>query len=299
MDFDFYNWMLVFVRVGAFLLALPFFSAVNFPVMMRVALGALTALLISPQLPPFPIHSLDFFSLLGLMFREVSIGLLLGFVGRMVFFAADIAGMIIASELGLNMGMIFDPATRQSEPIPGLILFLLATLTMLTLDLHHGLLLGFAKTFEVLPIGGGHLSSSLFEMVVSRTAQIFVTALQISAPVMAVSFVITTIFAVLSRAVPRGPSALPAAAAPVSVDTPSYQGGATSSPDMPLSVVVQPTTVAARRTHRESLVRIMFEGVSKNAAHRREPSDLTVLRDACAHRGVRSRGDVPFALVSA
>ncbi len=203
MDFDFYNWMLVFVRVGAFLLALPFFSAVNFPVMMRVALGALTALLISPQLPSFPIHSLDFFSLLGLMFREVSIGLLLGFVGRIIFFAADIAGMIIASELGLNMGMIFDPATRQSEPIPGLILFLLATLTMLTLDLHHGMLLGFAKTFEVLPIGGGHLSSSLFEMMVRRTAQIFVTALQISAPVMAVSFVITTIFAVLSRAVPQ------------------------------------------------------------------------------------------------
>lgn len=203
MEIDFYNWMLVFVRAGAFLLVLPFFSAVNFPVMMRVALAALTAMLIAPQLPPFPLARLDLLSLFGLMFREVSIGLLLGFVGRIIFFAADIAGMVIASELGLNMGMIFDPATRQSEPIPGLILFLLATLTMLTLDLHHGLLLGFAKTFEVLPIGGGHLSSSLFEIVVGRTAQIFVVALQIAAPVMAVSFVITTVFAVLSRAVPQ------------------------------------------------------------------------------------------------
>ena len=203
MEIDFYNWMLVFVRVGAFLLVLPFFSAVNFPVMLRIALAALTAMLISPQLPAFPSTHLDFFSIIGLMFREVSIGLLFGFIGRMVFYAADIAGIIISSELGLSMGQIFDPASRQSEQVPGLILSFLAILTMLTLDLHHGLLLGFAQTFEVLPIGGGHLSAGLFELIVGRSSQIFSVALQIAAPVMAVSFVITLFFAVMSRAVPQ------------------------------------------------------------------------------------------------
>jgi len=203
MDIDFYNWMLVFVRVGAFLLALPFFSAVNFPIMMRIALAALTALMISPQLPAFSVSHLDYFSLLGLMFREVSIGLILGFTSRIIFYAVDIAGLIISAELGLSMGQIFDPASRQAEQVPGLILSFLAILTMLTLDLHHGLLLGFAKTFEVLPIGGGHLSPSLFELVIGRTGQIFSVALQIAAPVMAVSFVITVFFAIMSRAVPQ------------------------------------------------------------------------------------------------
>ncbi len=203
MEIDFYNWMLVFVRVGAFLLALPFFSAVNFPVMLRIALAALTAMLISPLLPAFPVAHLNLFSLIGLMFRETTIGLLLGFIGRLAFYAADIAGMIIASELGLSMGQIFDPTSHQAEQVPGLILSLLAILTMLTLDLHHGLLLGFARTFEVLPIGGGHLSPTLFELVVGRTAQIFSIALQIAAPVMAGSFVITVFFAIMSRAVPQ------------------------------------------------------------------------------------------------
>jgi flagellar biosynthetic protein FliR len=121
----------------------------------------------------------------------------------MIFFAADIAGMVISSELGLNMGAILDPTTRQSESMPGLVLFLLATLTMLSLNLHHGLLLGLARTFDVLPIGGGHLSSSLFETVVARSGQIFVVALQIAAPVMAVSFVVTVFFSVMARAVPQ------------------------------------------------------------------------------------------------
>jgi len=203
MELDFYNWMLAFVRVGAFFLALPFFSSVNFPVMMRIALAALTAMLIAPTLPAFSIAHLDLFSLVGLMLRETSIGLLLGFIGRIIFYAVDIAGIIISSELGLSMGQMFDPSSHQSEQVPGVILSLLTILTMLTLNLHHGLLLGFARTFEVLPIGGGHLSSSLFELVVARSAQIFSVALQISAPVMAVSFVITVFFSIMSRAVPQ------------------------------------------------------------------------------------------------
>jgi flagellar biosynthetic protein FliR len=203
MDLDFYNWFLVFVRLGAFLLALPFFSAVNFPATMRVALAALSALLLAPQLPAFAISHLDLLTLVGLLAREVAIGLLFGFFARMVFFAADIAGVIISNELGLSMGSIMDPTSRQPEQVPGLILFFLATITMLSLVLHHGLLLGFAKSFEVLPLGGGHLSSALFETIVARTSQIFVIALQISAPVMAVSFCITVFFAVMSRAVPQ------------------------------------------------------------------------------------------------
>lgn len=203
MELDFYNWFLVFIRLGSFLLALPFFSAVNFPATLRVALAALASLLVSSQFPPFPISHLTLLDLFGLLAHEAAIGLLFGFFARMIFYAADIGGMIISNELGLSMGSIMDPTSRQSEQVPGLILFFLATITMLSLDLHHGLLLGFAKSFEVLPLGGGHLSAPLFETIVARTSQIFVIALQIAAPVMAVSFCITVFFAVMSRAVPQ------------------------------------------------------------------------------------------------
>jgi flagellar biosynthetic protein FliR len=203
MEIDFYNWFLVFVRMGAFFLALPFFSAVNFPAVLRVALAALTALLLAPQLPAFPFAQLDLLALFGLLARELAIGLLFGFFARMAFFAADLGGMIISNEMGLNMGSLLDPSSRQSEQVPGLILSLLAIVTMLSLNLHHGLLLGFARSFEVLPLGGGHLSTPLFEVMVQRTSQIFVLALQIAAPVMAVTFCITVFFSVMSRAVPQ------------------------------------------------------------------------------------------------
>lgn len=203
MELDFYNWFLVFVRLGAFISVLPFFSAANFPALLRVALVALAALLLAPQLPPFAYGNLGLLGLVGLLVREILIGLLFGYFARMIFFAADVAGIIIASEMGLSMGSLVDPLSRQPEPVPGLILSLVAILTMLLLDLHHGLLLGFARSFDVLPLGGVHLSPSLFEVIVARTGQIFLVALQISAPVMAVSFSITVFFSVMSRAVPQ------------------------------------------------------------------------------------------------
>ena len=203
MTLDYYNWLFVFMRISAFLLVLPFFSMVNFPVTMRVALGALTALLIAPLLPPVALGKMDFFPLLGVMFQEVSVGLLLGFVARLIFFAVDLAGNIIATQMGLNMASIFDPMTQQSGQVTSTILFFLATVVMLTLDLHHWVLLGFERTYSVLPVGAAHLNSALFESLVAQTGQVFMIALQLSAPVIAASFVITLVFAMLGRAVPQ------------------------------------------------------------------------------------------------
>lgn len=203
MEAEFYNWMLVFLRLGAFLFVLPFFSMVNFPVVMRVALSALGALLIAPLLPPFPLDKMDFLSLFGVMIEEISIGLLLGFFANTIFYAVELAGNFISSEMGLNMAAIFDPMNQQSSQVAGMVLLFLATVIMLSLNLHHGMLLAFEQTYTVLPIGGAHLSTAVFETIVAQTSHIFMIALQISAPVIAVSFVITLVFSVLSRATPE------------------------------------------------------------------------------------------------
>jgi flagellar biosynthetic protein FliR len=115
----------------------------------------------------------------------------------------DLGGNIVSTEMGLQMGSIMNPLDQQTTQVPATILFFLAAVVMLTLDLHHWMLLGFQRTYEVLPMGSAHLSAALFDMVVKSTGQIFVVALQIAAPIMAVSFVVTVVFAVLSRAVPQ------------------------------------------------------------------------------------------------
>src|SRR5208283_3730116 len=110
MDGNLTNWMLVFVRAGAFLSILPIFTMLNVPMQVRLAMAALLAVLIAPTLPPLAVAPAGMLDWIGLYTRETFSGLLLGFITRMVFFTSDFAGQVISNELGLNMASVFDPA---------------------------------------------------------------------------------------------------------------------------------------------------------------------------------------------
>jgi flagellar biosynthetic protein FliR len=105
--------------------------------------------------------------------------------------------------MGLSMPGGMNPFTNTSTSEAGTILQYLATMLFLTLNMHHGLLIAFQRSYAFLPVGGGHISEALVVDMFSRTSQLFWFALQMAAPVLAVSFLITLIFSVLGRAVPQ------------------------------------------------------------------------------------------------
>jgi flagellar biosynthetic protein FliR len=195
------NWLMVFLRVSAMLAVFPVFSASNFPVQLRLALGALLAGMVSPALPAGLAQAQDLWGWVGLMSMEVGVGLLFGFASRIIFFALDMAGAIIASDIGLSLPPSINP--MSGGQVTGSILYYLAAMIWLSLDLHHWMLVGFVKTYTWLPVGGAHLSEVCMADIVARTSQMFVIALQLAAPIMAVSFIVTLVFSVLGRAVPQ------------------------------------------------------------------------------------------------
>lgn len=193
---------MVFLRVSAMLAVFPVFSARNFPVQLRLALGVLMAMLVSATLPAAA-PAQDLWGLTGQMAMEVCIGLILGFASRMIFFSLEIAGAIAGIEIGLSMPASINPLSETSMTPPGTILYYLAIMLWLTLDMHHWMLAGFQRSYAFLPVGGAHLSHVFMTDIVARTSGIFAVALQLAAPLMAVSFLISLVFSVLGRAVPQ------------------------------------------------------------------------------------------------
>jgi flagellar biosynthetic protein FliR len=200
---DLTNWLFVFLRASGFLALFPVFSATNFPVITRVALGALLALFVSQTLPATPLAHADLWGLTGGMTMELGVGLLLGFVSRLLWYALDIAGGIIAQEVGLATPSSINPMSSGQTTEAATLLHYLAAMLFLTLNLHHQLLAAFGRSYHFLPIGGARLHESLLLDVVSRTSHLFLFALQVSAPIIAVSFLILLVFSVLGRAVPQ------------------------------------------------------------------------------------------------
>lgn len=199
----FINWMLVFARVGALLAVVPMFSAHNFPARLRVLLSATIAVLLSPFLPSPPVAHGPFFSLLRFMGTEVCVGLLLGFICRMVFFALDAAGNVVATEMGLMLSTEFNQFSgAQSSPM-GMSLYWMALMLWFSMDMHHWMIAALQRSYTLVPAGGGHLSQRLLGEVLTRTGDVFLVAVQIAAPVMGVSFVLALVFSLLGRAVPQ------------------------------------------------------------------------------------------------
>ena len=199
---EFTTWLFVLMRAGALLAVFPLFSMPGFPVQLRIALGGALALATVPFLEPW-LPPDTWAGLIGCIVREIGIGLLFGFVSRLAFYLVEFAGSVMAAEIGLNMASTVNPMSSGRSEAPGLILFYLAAMLFLTLDLHHWLLVAFQKTYAVLPIGGGRLGSALLGDIVGRTSKLFLLGTVMAAPVIAVSFMINLIFSVLGRAVPQ------------------------------------------------------------------------------------------------
>lgn len=195
--------MLVFVRAGAFLTILPIFTMLNVPVQMRIALAALLAVLVAPTLPPFPATGLSLFDWVGLIARELGCGLLIGFVTRMVFFASDFAGQLISNEMGLSLASVFDPVNARPTQAPGMVMMLLTSVMLMSLDMHHWLLTGFRHTYTLVPIGGAGLHEALFTNILDHTSRVFVVGLQIAGPLIAASFLAMILLGLLGRLVPQ------------------------------------------------------------------------------------------------
>jgi flagellar biosynthesis protein FliR len=201
--FDLNNWLLVFVRVSAFFAVFPIFSANHFPVRVRTALSALVAFLVTPLLPALPTAPSGAWSWIGLMAGEVGVGLLLGFVSRLVFYTLEFAGSLAATEMGLNMAASLNPFSQARSEVPSVMLYYLGAIIFLTMDMHHWLLLALQRTYQFLPVGSARLRETLLMDLVGRTSQMFVLGLLLAAPVVAVSFLINLVFSVLGRAVPQ------------------------------------------------------------------------------------------------
>jgi flagellar biosynthetic protein FliR len=61
----------------------------------------------------------------------------------------------------------------------------------------------FQRSYHFLPIGGAGLNEETALEVIGRTSYLFVFAVQVAAPLIAVSFVIVLVFSVIGRAVPQ------------------------------------------------------------------------------------------------
>jgi flagellar biosynthesis protein FliR len=133
---------------------------------------------------------------------EVVIGAALGFVVHVLFAAVQYAGDLIDLTGGFSLQPAYDPLSMTTSSSVGRLHYLLATTLLFTSGGHLLIVRGFATSYEGMPVGGSVPTDQLAQVLITALSMMFLAALQIAGPMVAVLLLADVALGLLSRAAP-------------------------------------------------------------------------------------------------
>jgi len=203
---NFVIFVLILSRLSGMMLYAPFFS--TFPLPMQAKAGLITIL----SLIMFPIvaHDSGFavptnvITLTILIDREFFIGTLIGFCAGLIFIAVQMSGHFLSIQMGLSVGNVLDPVTRQQVPVMGQFYLFLAGIIFLYINGHQWLFTSVFDSYNAIPISSNfELSGPMVERIVYATSQLFSLSFSLIMPIYAVLFITDICLGFVSKMMPQ------------------------------------------------------------------------------------------------
>jgi flagellar biosynthetic protein FliR len=194
--------MLAAARAGAWLAVCPPFSTRGIPVMVKGLLSVAIAVPMTPLVAgqlPTPVTAPV---IIAALVEQVAIGMALGFVSLLMFSALQSAGNLLDLFGGFSLAFAIDPFGYQGNAVFGRFYNIMATALLFGTDAHQMVLRGFTLSYKAVPLNGNLSWEVLSRTVTTGMGEMFVAALQIAGPLVAVLFCTDIALGLLSRAAP-------------------------------------------------------------------------------------------------
>ena len=198
-----YLFELIFMRMSGFLLFNPLLGRSNLPAMVKTGMALVLSILVFgtagtgvPQ--PDTLVELAFRLLL-----ELGIGLVLGFVMRVVFSVVQIGGEVIDTQMGMTMAQIYDASSQANMSVTASLLNILFFLNFFAENGHYTLMRILLGSAEILPFG----TAVLGEAAASYVAEVFFSsmllAVKMALPILAAELLGELGMGILMKAIPQ------------------------------------------------------------------------------------------------
>lgn len=196
--------LLLFARLGALFMLMPGVGEQTIPVRVRLVLALMTLLVVFPtlsgQMPAVPQSGFDMFTLI---IREILIGLALGLSVRFILSVMQVAGTVIAFQMGLGFALNVDPSQGVQGVLVGNFLGLLGMTLIFISDLHHLAVAGIVNSYELFAVSDTLVISDFTQFAMMSAAKAFEVAIQISSPFMVFGLIFYLGLGILSRLMPQ------------------------------------------------------------------------------------------------
>lgn len=198
------TFMLVFARIGAMVMLLPGLGETNIPVRIKLAIALLLTLII------LPLHRADYHidlnsmaALLVIMIYEILIGVVLGATARVTLAALQVAGAVIAQQLGLGFVTSVDPTQGQQGVLIGNFLTLLGVTMLFATDSHYLVIAALNDSYSIFMPGEVMPSGDVAALATRAFSAAFKIGMQLAAPFLVFGLVFNVGLGVLARLMPQ------------------------------------------------------------------------------------------------
>ncbi len=196
--------MLVFARVGAMVMLLPGLGEANIPVRIKLAIAlALTLIILPLHRAAYAIDMNSLSPLLVLMVHEIVIGIVLGATARVTLSALQVAGSVIAQQLGLGFVTAVDPTQGQQGMIVGNFLAVLGITMIFATDLHHLVIMALNDSYTIFKPGEIPELGDVANVLSGTVAGAFRIGVQIAAPFLVFGLLFNMGLGILSKLMPQ------------------------------------------------------------------------------------------------
>ena len=200
----FYGVMLIFLRVAAIVFSAPVLDTDTIPAGFKAGLALAVSILLLPAVDAVvTVRDLSLMTFFIGVFSEIAIGVTIGLSVKLLFAGIQLAGQIVGYQMGFAVANVVDPATSAQIPILAQFYNLTAMLVFLAINAHHMFFSALVDSYAILPPLSMHISPQLIGMMMRLAANMFVVAVKVGAPLIAVMLMVSVALGMVARTVPQ------------------------------------------------------------------------------------------------
>jgi flagellar biosynthetic protein FliR len=183
----------------------PFLGSARIPRRVRVMLVLMLALGMAGAIKTPPPMPEDLATLALALGGEIVFGIAMGMIVSFVFIAAQWAGEIMGTQMGLQIAQTFDPQFGPSSSLVGDLQFMLCLVIFISPVVNGPatLLRGVHASLVALPLMSVGLDHSLFGLLINLFAAAAMLALQLAAPMLVTMLIVDVALGVLGKTMPQ------------------------------------------------------------------------------------------------
>lgn len=198
----------LFCRIGACIMTMPGFSSARIPMRARLYIAfGVTAALAPPLIETVKpaVVGASTTAIAFVLVGELLIGVLIGSLARVFFFALETLGTAAVMTMGL--GNVLGAPIDENEPLPAMtsLVMLGATTLIFVLDQHWEIIRGLFQSYTAIPIRETLSPQSVLSEYMKVLTQAFFLALRISSPFLLFGLIVNLAFGFLNRMTPQIP----------------------------------------------------------------------------------------------